>query len=424
LARGVVIAAPCSGSGKTVVTLGILRALRNRGVKVASAKAGPDYIDPRFHEAATGRPCFNLDPWAMSGAKLRAYLGELAQGADMVIIEGAMGLFDAPESGKGSTADLANELGLGVILVVDCSAMAQSSGAVVRGFDQPRPLAAVILNRIASARHGRIVRSSLDGDRRVLGAVFRSKALSLPSRHLGLVQANEKDDLEGFLESAAAVVGSSVDLDALLDVARPIKQTHVSPPLVPALGKRIALASDRAFGFAYPHLLHDWRRAGSEIVTFSPLADEEPDPHADSIFLPGGYPELHAARLSGNRRFLRGLRAAAQRGVLIYGECGGFMVLGDYLIDGEGARYTMAGLLPIGTSFANRQLHLGYRLFRHHSALPFPSELKGHEFHYSSIDWQDGGEPLFHAADASGNDLGAMGMARGNVMGSYAHIIS
>jgi cobyrinic acid a,c-diamide synthase len=424
LAKGLVIAAPCSGSGKTVVTLGLLRALRNRGIRVASAKAGPDYIDPRFHEAATGRPCFNLDPWAMESARLAAYMAHLSEDADIVILEGVMGLFDGPESGGGSTADLAQMLGLPVALLIDCSAMAQSVGAIVRGFDHPRPLAAVILNRVASEKHERVIRSSIDISRCVLGSVPRSKDLSLPSRHLGLVQASEKQDLEHFLETAAGIVSSSIDLDGLQRIARPITSASTSLPSIPALGKRIALASDQAFGFIYPHLLHEWRNGGAEIMPFSPLADEGPDRGADAVFLPGGYPELHAERLSASRQFLTGLRDAAQRRALIYGECGGFMVLGEYLIDADGTRHAMAGLLPLGTSFAKRRLHLGYRSFRHRSPLPFSREVKGHEFHYSTVDWQGEAEPLFHATDAAGEDLGAMGMVRGNVMGSYAHVIS
>jgi cobyrinic acid a,c-diamide synthase len=179
-----------------------------------------------------------------------------------------------------------------------------------------------------------------------------------------------------------------------------------------------------AFSFIYHHLLHDWRQGGAEIVSFSPLADEAPDSDADAVFLPGGYPELHAKRISGNGRFLDGLRRAQQNGALIYGECGGFMVLGEYLIDAEGTSHEMAALLPVGTSFARRSLHLGYRSLRHCSPLPFGREIKGHEFHYSTVDRLGDGEPLFRAKDAAGEDLGRMGMMRGNVMGSYAHMIA
>lgn len=423
MAKGLVIAAPASRSGKTVVTLGLLRALRNRGVRVASAKAGPDYIDPRFHEAATGRPCFNLDLWAMGRERVTTYLDHLASDADIAIIEGAMGLFDGPESGAGSTADLAAELNLPVALIVDCASMGQSAGAVIRGFDQPEPAAAVILNRVGGARHERIVKEAVADPERIVGTIPRTAGLAVPSRHLGLVQASEHDELETFLEDAARIVSGSLDLEALLRKARPIPSIATPAAPFPPLGRRIAVARDRAFAFCYPHLLHDWTGQGAEIVPFSPLCDESPDGAADAIYLPGGYPELYAEQLSRNRGFIDGVRRAASAGALVYGECGGFMAIGDYLIDKEGVRHPMAGLLPAGTSFREPKLQLGYRSFRHSSPLPFPASLRGHEFHYSSLDGNGDAEPLFEASDARGGRIGPMGAKRGRVMGSYAHII-
>jgi cobyrinic acid a,c-diamide synthase len=246
----------------------------------------------------------------------------------------------------------------------------------------------------------------------------------LPERHLGLVQAAEHPDLEAFLFPAAALVASTVDLAALRDVARPIALARppAAPPC-PPLGQRMAMADDKAFGFAYPHLLSGWRAAGAEILPFSPLADEPPDPDADAIFLPGGYPELHAGRLAANRRFLDGLRTAVGRGALVYGECGGYMVLGDCLIDASGHAHAMAGLLPLTTSFAAPKLSLGYREMRHAGALPFPAALRGHEFHYSTLVSQGAGEPLFEVRDAAATGLGAAGLRIGRVMGSYLHVI-
>jgi cobyrinic acid a,c-diamide synthase len=427
LAKAIVIAAPASGSGKTVVTLGILRAFRNRGLRVASAKVGPDYIDPRFHEAATGRPCFNLDPWAMKRETMARYLSHLANDADLVIVEGVMGLFDGPETGKGSTADLADEFDLPVVLVVDCSAMAQSIAALVHGFAttaQPSRLAGLILNRVASERHDRILRAALSSEPAVLGSVHRNPALALPSRHLGLVQASENADLESFLAGAARVADTSIDLDALLHVARPLLDVAGSGAPVAPPGRKIAIATDQAFAFSYPHMLFDWQQSGAALAAFSPLADQAPPADADAVFLPGGYPELHAGKLAAANNFLRGLRKAATQGALIYGECGGFMVLGDYLIDAAGTRHAMAGLLPVGTSFANRKLHLGYRALDNDGSLPFGGHFKGHEFHYSTIDWQGAGEPLFECRDAAGAALPPAGLRRGNVMGSYAHIIA
>jgi cobyrinic acid a,c-diamide synthase len=427
LAKAIVIAAPASGSGKTVVTLGILRALRNHGLKVASAKVGPDYIDPRFHEAATGRPCFNLDPWAMKRETLSRYLNHLAQDADLVIVEGVMGLFDGPEVGKGSTADLADEFDLPVLLVVDCSAMAQSIAALVHGFAttaRPSRLAGVILNRVASDRHDRILRAALSHAPQIVGSVRRDPALALPSRHLGLVQAAENPDLENFLAGAARIAADSIDLDGLLQLARPLPGLAQAGDRLAPLGRKVAVATDQAFAFSYPHMLFDWQQSGAAIVAFSPLADEAPPADADAVFLPGGYPELHAEKLAASKTFLTGLRKAATQGALIYGECGGFMVLGDYLVDATGTRHEMAGLLPVGTSFANRKLHLGYRALDNDGSLPFGRHFKGHEFHYSTIDWQGAGEPLFQCRDAAGSTMPPAGLRRGNVMGSYAHIIA
>jgi cobyrinic acid a,c-diamide synthase len=423
----VVIAAPSSGSGKTIVTLALLRALARQGVAVASAKVGPDYIDPRFHEAATGRPCFNLDAWAMSPPLLSSLAAEISDGAAVTLIEGVMGLFDGPEQGRGSTADVAEDLGLPVILVVDCSHQAQSVAALVAGFKAHRPalsMPAVILNRIASPRHEAILRQALaPSGVTVLGAVPRDPALGLPSRHLGLVQASEHADLANFLDRAASTVASHIDLGKICALARPIAVVR-SQQALPPLGQHTAIARDDAFAFAYPHLLAGWQKQGTSLSFFSPLADEAPVADADAVFLPGGYPELHAGRLSQATTFLSGLASAASDGRLIYGECGGYMVLGQALIDAEGKAHKMAGLLPVTTSFAKRKLHLGYRHFRHAGALPWPHELKGHEFHYSVIEQQDADAPLFDASDAAGRDLGKMGLRRNRVMGSYAHVIA
>ncbi|MGI9464735.1 MAG: cobyrinate a,c-diamide synthase, partial [Aestuariivirgaceae bacterium] len=414
MAKAVVIAAPSSGSGKTVVTLALLRALARNGVPVASAKVGPDYIDPRFHAAATGRPCYNLDQWAMRPATVAGHMATLSRGADLIVIEGVMGLFDGPETGKGSTADLAISLGLPVILVVDCSHQAQSIAALVSGFaafDGDLNLAGVILNRVSSPRHTELLTGALTRiGIEVVGAVPRVDNLALPSRHLGLVQAGEHPELDGFLDQAAGILEGAVDLDVLQNLAATAAGTPSSGSPLPPIGQRIAVADDEAFGFAYPHLLAGWRHAGAEVTPFSPLANEGPGDDADAVFLPGGYPELHGLQLSTNAGFLSGLRNAARRDALIYGECGGYMVLGDYIIDKDGERHAMAGLLPLGTSFQQRKLQLGYRHLKPHGPLPLAAELRGHEFHFSTVDWQGEAEALFEAADTAERPLGACGM--------------
>ncbi len=421
MAKAIVVAAPSSGSGKTLITLGLLRAFRNRGVRVASAKVGPDYIDPRFHEAATGRACYNLDPWAMDAGQIDALVSSLAAGADLVVIEGVMGLFDGPRGAKGSTADLATMLGLPVLLTLDCRHQAQSAAALVHGFATYRPglhMAGVILNRVASDRHEQLLRDTLGAQ--VVAALRNEDALSWPSRHLGLVQAQENEDLESFIEAAASRVNQDVLLARILELAAPVAEKPGRPALKP-LGQSIAVARDSAFSFAYPHLLDGWRKAGSSLSFFSPLADEAPDPAADAIYLPGGYPELHAGALAANASFLSGLRSHAG---LIYGECGGFMVLGETLRDSNDMPHAMAGLLPVSTSFATRKLHLGYRRLTPLPGAPWSAPLNAHEFHYSTLASEGTADRLFDARDAAGAALPPMGLRRGKVMGSYAHVIA
>ena len=511
---GIVLAAPASGSGKTTVTLALLRHLRDRGLRVGSLKVGPDYIDPAFHAAASGRACLNLDPWAMRESTFATAVETAAQDADLVLVEGVMGLFDGATADEGSTADVAAGLRWPVVLVVDAGAMAASAAAVVRGFADFREgveVAGVIYNRVGSDRHAELlVEATAKTGVPVLGCLRRDPALALPDRHLGLVQAAEHADLESFLRAAAAAVGKSVDTDMLLRLPRsgmfapaatgaagpersdagqgPRQRrrragaTHRRPPppapdveavgaagpggpggsggparrstrhsslppagpaaagidaraaggapgtaaSLPVLGQRIAVARDEAFAFAYPLVLDDWRRTGAEILPFSPLADESPASAADAVYLPGGYPELHAGRLAAAHRFIKGLRAAAARGAVVYGECGGYMVLGDLLVSADGGSHAMAGLLPVVTTFAERRLTLGYRTARTLSGGPLGGadrRFRGHEFHYARVLREDGDAALFGCADARGRDLGPAGRRIGRIMGSFVHLI-
>jgi len=428
---GLLIAAPASGSGKTVLTLALLRHLRARGLRVGSLKVGPDYIDPAFHAAASGRACLNLDPWAMRPATLAALAARAGAGADILIGEGVMGLFDGAPGGGGSTADLAALTGWPVILAVDARAMGASAAAIVRGFAAHRDdvnLAGVVFNRVAGAGHARLLRAACEPlGVPVLGCVPRVAALELPARHLGLVQAGEHDGLEPFLERAAAIVSQALDMDALLALARPcrLEPPCDEPAPMPALGRRIAVARDIAFAFAYPFVLDGWRGAGAQVLPFSPLADEAPDAAADAVYLPGGYPELYGARLAANRCFLDGLRAAAARGAAVYGECGGYMVLGQALTDRAGARHPMAGLLPVETSFAHPRLRLGYRAVEALADGPLGAagaRFRGHEFHYAAT-LSTEGPPLFRCRDGAGEALGQAGCWAGTVGGSFIHLI-
>jgi len=423
---GLVIAAPQSGSGKTVTTLGLAAALRARGLSVGVAKAGPDYIDARFHDAVSVRPAPNLDLWAMRPELVTSVAADAAAGTDVFLVEGVMGLFDGPAVGRGSTADLARHLDLPVVLVIDASRQSASVAALVHGFTSFDPtvdVCGVILTRVASARHEAMLRGALEAAGHLcLGCVARDPALALPSRHLGLVQAGEHPDLAAFAEAAGRAIAAGVDLDALLmtAAASPAAGAHAG---LPPLGQRIAVAADAAFAFAYPHLLSGWRAQGAEIVPFSPLADEAPDADADAVFLPGGYPELHAGRLAAAARFQAGLHHHAAAGHLVYGECGGFMVLGRGLVDADGVEHPMAGLLDHVTSFAERRRTLGYRSVRHAGPLPWPEKLRGHEFHYSVQTSPASCAPLYQVADAAGTGLPAAGAVRGTVCGSYLHIL-
>jgi len=432
--RGLVLASPHSRSGKTTLTLGLLRALTRAGYRVASAKSGPDYIDPAFHAAAAGAPCLNLDAWAMRPELLEALVRQLGRDSELILCEGAMGLFDGlGASETGSTAELAERLGWPVVLVVDAAAQGASVTALLEGFVRHRAgvrVVGVIFNRVGSARHGAVLAEATQAalpELAILGRVPRDPTLKLPERHLGLVQAGETDDLGSFLERAARIVGEACDLGALAALARParVAETRTAIAPLPPLGQRIAVARDVAFAFTYRAVLEGWRGAGAELAFFSPLADEEPGYDADAIYLPGGYPELHAGRLAGNRRFLEGLRASAARGATIYGECGGFMVLGQGLVDAGGERHPMAGLLPVTTGFAKPSLHLGYREARLAGATPLGpagASFRGHEFHYAGL-VETGGAPLFDASDGAGTPLGPSGTVRGSVMGSFLHLI-
>ena len=435
MTRALIVSAPRSGAGKTTVTLGLLAALRRRGTAVRAAKAGPDYIDPAFHAAATGAPSHNLDSWAMPPGLLDALLAQAARDTETLVIEGAMGLFDgvAGEAGRsGAAADLAARFAIPVLLVIDVTGQSQSAAAVVAGFagfDPAVRLAGVILNRVGSERHrGLVVDAIARLGVPVLGAIPRDDTLALPERHLGLVQAREHDDLAQRLARLADVIETHCDLDAICAAAAPLgrKPGHDDSKVIAPPGQRIALASDAAFSFMYAHLLDGWRRSGAEIFPFSPLADEPPPEHCDVCWLPGGYPELHAGALARAEQFRDGLiRFAASRPV--HGECGGHMVLGEFLEDAGGARHRMTGLLGHATSFAKRRLHLGYRAARLLAPCPIGAagaRLRGHEFHHASLIDHGNDEPLAVISDAQGRPVAEAGSRRGNVSGTFFHVIA
>ena len=434
MARCLVISAPASGTGKTTLTLALARAYRERGLSVQCFKSGPDYIDPAFHSAATGRASVNLDSWAMPRDMI-AQLTARGGNADLVLAEGSMGLFDgvatAGRSGTGASADLAAMTGWPVLLVLDPAGQAQTAAAVAAGLRDFRPgvrIAGVILTRVASPRHEDLIRRAMAAAGiAVLGALPRHAPIKLPERHLGLVQAEELERLNELIGEAARLVAERVDLDALFRLsecgwtapdAEPL--VHLRPP-----GQRIALARDAAFSFVYPHVLEGWRAAGAEILTFSPLADEGPDESADVCWLPGGYPELHAGRIAANQRFGRALKSFAETRP-VHGECGGYMVLGTGLIDKDGTRHEMCALLGLEASFATRRMHLGYRFATLVAGMPghqTGARLRGHEFHYATILSQPDA-PLAIVQDANGVAVAETGSHRGRVTGTFFHVIA
>jgi cobyrinic acid a,c-diamide synthase len=319
------------------------------------------------------------------------------------------------------------------VLVVDVSGQAQTAAAVAQGLARFRAgvtVAGVILNRVASPRHEALIRHGMEeAGLRVLGALPKRAAITMPERHLGLVQAEELPGLTEMIAAAGALMQEGVDLDAVIACAASRSVSAPAPSITPP-GQRIALARDRAFSFVYPHLLQGWHRAGSEILPFSPLADEAPDPTADVCWLPGGYPELHGGVLANADRFRAGLRAFADTKP-VHGECGGYMAMGEALVDKDGIRHRMAGLLGLVTSFEKRKMHLGYRLARLGTGIPghgAGTRLAGHEFHYSTIlDQPDA--PLGDVTDANGAAVAETGSTRrqaagGLSTGTFFHLIA
>jgi cobyrinic acid a,c-diamide synthase len=433
MTRGLMIAAPRSGSGKTTLALGLMRAFADRGLRVAGAKSGPDYIDCAFHAAATRRRSVNLDSWAMAPDLIHGLAGLVAEDADLLIAEASMGLFDGvpAEAGRsGSSADLAASLELPVVLALDVSGQAQTAAAIVKGcmaYDQRIRIAGVVLNKVGSDRHRRLAGQAIEAlGVPVLGSLPRDPKISLPERHLGLVQAEETSGLDERLTMLAEFVSGHVDMAAIQALAAPLRADKGDAASLAPPGQRIAIARDAAFTFIYPHLLMGWRRAGAEILFFSPLADEPPPSGADVCWLPGGYPELHAGSLAGARRFLQGLRAFAENKP-VHGECGGYMTLGRSLTDARGEIHAMADLLSVETSFARRKLTLGYRVaeLSEDCALGRKGHLlRGHEFHYATIMTTGTDAPFAICRDVYGHAPQPSGSRRGHVSGSFFHAIA
>jgi cobyrinic acid a,c-diamide synthase len=399
MAARLVIAGTHSGVGKTTLTASLIAALRRRGLAVQPFKVGPDYIDPTYHSLAAGRPCRNLDTWMVPSDRVRSLFARATAGADVAVIEGVMGLYDGADydGETGSTAEVGKLLAAPVIVVLDASKMARSAGALALGyqrFDEGVPLAGFIVNRVAGEGHGSGVAAAVTKATGlpVFGWLPREEALHVPERHLGLIPTREPGRWDEFIRSAADVVTRHLDIDRLLAVAgqaAPLPVTVTAEPRPTEDRPVIAVARDEAFHFIYEDNLDLLRAAGAEIAFFSPLRDAALPPGTGAVILSGGFPEVYAAALAANRPMQAALRAAHRQGLPIYAECGGLMYLTQAVIDDEGARHEMVGLLP-GRSAMSGRLTLGYRLARPASdswLLPDGATVRGHEFHYSV--WED-----------------------------------
>ena len=474
-----VLAATSSAAGKTLVSCAILAYLRAADKKVSAAKLGPDYIDAQFLSSASGKPCLNLDPWAMRSKTLQALMRmPVEQGAELLLVESAMGMFDGAADGynTGSAYAFANMFSpeLPIVLLLSAKGCSGASlAAMARGFLQPPPVAngtglqhsekyphnynlpkyapkyALLINHVASSRHQALIERELQQalpEVQVLGFLPHEPALSLPSRHLGLVQPEEIEALENIFAQAATWIAKHLDFVKLIDFATDRKQgsqnareasregakgnfkfAGLQPP-----AQRIAIAQDKAFRFFYHGQAELWRNSGVEITFFSPLANETPDASAEWVYLPGGYPELNAEELASKTKFLDAIRAASSR-ASIYAECGGYICLGETLEDAEGKMHKMAGLLPLKVSYKKqegqrRRARLLYASAQASSPIFGAHRLRGHIFHTAKIK-QEGStyardsESLFAIADAKGVAQGTSGLRVGNVCGSFFHAI-
>jgi cobyrinic acid a,c-diamide synthase len=375
-------------------------------------KTGPDFLDPMILERASGSPAYQLDLWMGGEDHCRSLLFEAAGVADLILIEGVMGLFD----GTPSSADLAQLLGVPVLAVIDAESMAQSFGAIAHGLATYRrglPFHGVLANRVAGARHAELLQQGMPPEPQYLGAVMRDSRMELPDRHLGLVQAEEVGDLEARLSAAASALQETrlTELPAAVEFAA---ATPTAPPGPLLRNVRIGVARDRAFSFLYRANLDLLRALGAELTFFSPLDDSEL-PDVDSVYLPGGYPELHLAQLSGNRAMAKALRAHVEAGKPLYAECGGMLYLMESLTDVKGHRAELAGILPGKVTMQSRLRGLGYQC----APLPGLGTLRGHTFHHSTLEtsltpWAQG-ERVFNTSPGE-----AIYRER-NLIASYLH---
>lgn len=430
-----VIGGAASGAGKTTITLALTAALRRRGLRVQCFKCGPDYLDPGYHAAASGRDCHNLDSWMMGSEAVRATFARQSQDADIALIEGVMGLFDgvSPRSDEGSTAAIAKVLDAPVLVALDASGVARTLAALALGlktFDPHTRVGGFMANRVGSKGHLDLLRQALPGE--ILGGLPKSPQLKIPERHLGLQTADRRPWTTEQLAAWAELAEEYFDLDALIALARRAEpwpeeaRLDREPHLAhrDAKKKRVGIARDRAFHFYYEANLALLRAAGAELVEFSPLDDKELPPDLDAIYIGGGYPELFAEELSRQEGMRQAIAAFAAGGGVVYGECGGLMYLGRSLRTFSGESYEMLGLLPVSVTMHEKLQALGYcevELQGDSILGPAGTRFRGHQFRYSSLSEEGDVEHLYRLRRRRGGEVLSEGYAQGRVLGSYVH---
>lgn len=426
-----VIAGTASGTGKTTIVTGLLAALKEKGNKVQSFKIGPDYIDPGFHKLASGRPSHNLDSWLVPEDKLPNVFKQEAQDADIAVVEGVMGLYDGGRNGVSSTANIAKRLGCPVVLVLNCKSVGESIAATLLGFlnyDKDVDIKGVILNNLGSKSHGELVEQAIKKlNIPIVGKVLKNEQIALPERHLGLTPVEEQD-LEKILNKIKDTIASSVDLEKIIDIANQAKslEAEENDLLAKKYPVTIGVAYDEAFSFYYQTSLSVLEDFGAKIVKFSPLHDDKL-PKVDGLLFGGGFPEMFAQQLSANVAIRSAIKEAANNGLPIVAECGGFMYLTEQLQDFTGHKHSMVGLIKGSCNMQNRLQTVGYvkaKALKDNILITKDESLKGHEFHFSTFTPNDETDfPWafdFEKMRTGNKYLG--GFAKKNILASYLHM--
>lgn len=429
--RRIVIAGTGSGVGKTTLTIGLMAALKKRGLVVQGFKCGPDYIDPSYHTAVTGRVSRNLDSWMLTKDRVLDIFHHGTKGADISVIEGVMGFYDGknPETNEGSTAEISMITQSPVLLVVNCASMARSAAAIVKGFQlfaEGSNIVGVIANKVGSEGHYQLVKKAIEQECGipVIGYLKRELDIEIPERHLGLIPSLERGELDGFFEQLSSLVSETIDIDRLLEisvanllnVANDSLFNEQKEPIV-----KIAVAKDAAFNFYYPENLEMLKSKGAEITYFSPLANEEVPQDADGLYIGGGFPEEFADTLANNEQVKDSVKQAIESGMPTLAECGGFMYLTESIETTDNNKFEMVGVIPGAVQMQTRLAALGYREItgQNSNFLLDNLKAKGHEFHYST--YQPTEEPTFAYETKGMRGVKKEGYLTHNLVAGYTH---